>query len=122
VVSNFRSLLGKFFGIHCKKGLSIFLSPAGVSLTKLSMAGNNYSGQGEFGKCDIPAVDGKTANLFLQCMFSPFSFIRGLSWPPYVQVSFSLKWRKLSITEFHCKLLSVSCGDIGFKKKVKIKY
>jgi hypothetical protein len=39
--------------LHCKKRLpvSFFLSPAGMSLTKLSLAGNNLiiPGQGEFG-------------------------------------------------------------------------
>jgi hypothetical protein len=29
--------------VHCKKRLAIFPSPAGMSLTKLSLAGNNYS-------------------------------------------------------------------------------
>ncbi len=56
--------------IHCKNRLAVFLSPAGMSLTKLSLVGNKFRipGQGEFG--DIPAGDGKTAsaNLFLQCM------------------------------------------------------
>jgi hypothetical protein len=38
------------FLVHCKKRLSIFPSPAGMPLTKLSMAGNNLiiSDQGEF--------------------------------------------------------------------------
>jgi hypothetical protein len=38
--------------IHCKKRLAVFLSPAGMSLTKLSLAGKYYiiPGQGEFGK------------------------------------------------------------------------
>jgi hypothetical protein len=37
---------------------------------KLSLAGNNLiiPGQGEFGVSDIPAGDGKIANLFLQCI------------------------------------------------------
>jgi hypothetical protein len=37
--------------IHCKKWLSFFPYPAGMSLTKLSMAGNNLiiPGQREFG-------------------------------------------------------------------------
>ncbi len=37
--------------VHCKKRLVIFPSPAGMSLTKLSLAGNNLFilGQGEFG-------------------------------------------------------------------------
>jgi hypothetical protein len=42
--------------IHCKKRLAVFPSREGMSLTKLSLAGNNLS--------DIPAKDGKTANLF----------------------------------------------------------
>jgi hypothetical protein len=38
--------------IHCKKRLSVFSSPGGMPLTKLSLAGNNLivPGQGEFGK------------------------------------------------------------------------
>jgi hypothetical protein len=38
--------------MHCKKGLSIFPSPGGMSLTKLSLAGKNLiiPGQGEFGQ------------------------------------------------------------------------
>jgi hypothetical protein len=37
--------------VHCKKSLAIFPSPAGLSLTKLSLTGNNLiiSGKGEFG-------------------------------------------------------------------------
>ncbi len=51
--------------IHCKKRLAIFLSPAGMPLTKLSLAGKNYIilSQGEFGY-DIPAGEGKIAKLF----------------------------------------------------------
>ncbi len=39
------------YNIHCKKGLSIFPSPAGMSLTKLSLVGNDLiiPFQGEFG-------------------------------------------------------------------------
>ncbi len=35
---------------HCKKWLAIFPSPAGMSYTELSLAGNNKTipGQGEF--------------------------------------------------------------------------
>jgi hypothetical protein len=38
--------------LHCKKRLAIFPSPAGMSLTKLSLAGNILIilGQGGFGK------------------------------------------------------------------------
>jgi hypothetical protein len=37
-----------------------------MSLTKLSLAGNNLinPGQGDFGYSDIPAVDRKNSNLF----------------------------------------------------------
>ncbi len=44
---------------HCKKRLTIFPFPAGMSLTKLYLDGSLV--------CDIPAGDGKMANLFLQC-------------------------------------------------------
>jgi hypothetical protein len=56
--------------VHCKKRLRIFLSPAGMSLTKLFLAGNNiiFLRQGEFPVGDIFAGDGKIANPFLQCM------------------------------------------------------
>ncbi len=37
--------------LHCKKSLTVFPSLARMSLTKLSLAGNNliFPGQGEFG-------------------------------------------------------------------------
>jgi hypothetical protein len=40
--------------VHCQKSLAVFLFPAGLSLTKLSLAGNNFNTliipcQGEFG-------------------------------------------------------------------------
>jgi hypothetical protein len=38
--------------VHCKKWFAIFPSPAGMSLTKLSLVGNYkiIPGRGEFGK------------------------------------------------------------------------
>ncbi len=38
--------------LHCKNSLAIFLSPAGMPLTKLFLAGKNLinPGQGEFGQ------------------------------------------------------------------------
>jgi hypothetical protein len=38
--------------LHCKKRLAVFPSPDGMSLTKLSLAGNNLiiPGHGEFGQ------------------------------------------------------------------------
>ncbi len=59
--------------LHCKKRLAIFPSPAGMSLTKLSLGGNNdviyklFPPRESF-VSDIPAGDGKTANPFLQCV------------------------------------------------------
>jgi hypothetical protein len=40
------------FSIHCKKRISFFPSPAGMSLTKLSLVGNNLilPGQEDFGQ------------------------------------------------------------------------
>jgi hypothetical protein len=54
-------------GVQCKKRLVVFPSPARMSLTEFSLAGNNFiiPAHKEFG--DIPAGDGKTAILFLQC-------------------------------------------------------
>jgi hypothetical protein len=42
----------KMYSFYCKKRLAIFSSPAGMSPSKLFLAGNNLiiSGQGEFGK------------------------------------------------------------------------
>jgi hypothetical protein len=56
--------------LPCKKRLTIFQSPPEMLLTKLSLAGNPLiiPGQGVFGYSDIPAWDGKIANLFLQCI------------------------------------------------------
>jgi hypothetical protein len=57
--------------LHRKKRFTSFPSPAGMSLTKLTSGRNNsvmtslFPSQGEFG--DIPAGDGKVANLFLRC-------------------------------------------------------
>ncbi len=59
-----------FSPLHCKKKVSGFPVAAGMSLTKLSAAENNLiiPGHGESGTVsDIPAGDGKTANLFSQC-------------------------------------------------------
>ncbi len=49
--------------IHCKKGITVFPSTAGMSLTKFSLV------------CDMPIGDGKTANLFLQCFFRQHRYV-----------------------------------------------
>jgi hypothetical protein len=56
---------GKRKQILCKNRLAFFTSPAGMSLTKLSLAGNNsiFPGQGKV-VSDIPPGDGETANPF----------------------------------------------------------
>jgi hypothetical protein len=55
--------------LHCKKELAIFPSPAGMSLTKLSLGGKKTKlfPPRKSLISDIPAGDGKTANSFLQC-------------------------------------------------------
>jgi hypothetical protein len=54
-----------YISLHCKKWLSIFPPPAGMSLNKLSLAGNNLiNSTRESLLIDIPAGDGKIANLF----------------------------------------------------------
>jgi hypothetical protein len=63
---HFTDLLGII--LHCKKMLVIFPSPAGMSLTKLSLAKNiHILPARESLVSDIPAGDGKIVNLFLQC-------------------------------------------------------
>jgi hypothetical protein len=66
------------FSISCrymtytvKKRLATFPSPAGMSLTKLYLCGNNLiiPAQGEFDKWH-PAGDGNVSNLFLRCTLS----------------------------------------------------
>jgi hypothetical protein len=55
--------------VHCKKSFSIFLSPAGMSLTNLSLAGNNdviykLFPPRESLVSDIPAGNGNIEKLF----------------------------------------------------------
>jgi hypothetical protein len=59
----------KYTVVHCKKKLAVFPSAAGMSLSKLSLAGNNFiiPEARESLVNDIPAGDRKTINLFLQC-------------------------------------------------------
>ncbi len=53
---------------HCKKGLAVFPAPAGMSLTKLSLGGNNliFPAQGEFSQWR-PGWGRENGKLFLQC-------------------------------------------------------
>ncbi len=55
--------------IHCKKRFAVFPFPAEMSLTKLSWAGiiKLFPARESLAR-NIPAGDGKTANLFLQCI------------------------------------------------------
>jgi hypothetical protein len=63
---------------HCQKGFPIFPSPAGMSLTKLSLDGNydviyKLFLHRESLVSDIPAGDGNIEKLFLQCTYFPSS-------------------------------------------------
>ncbi len=52
-------------GIHCITGLAVYPSPAGMSLTKFSLIGNNLLLPArESLVSDMPAGDGKIAYLF----------------------------------------------------------
>ncbi len=67
-------IVNKFYNLHCKKNFSIFPSPAGVSLTKLSLGGNNLYMTSLFPPreslvSDIPAGNGNIEKLFLQCVY-----------------------------------------------------
>jgi hypothetical protein len=75
--------------MHCKKRLTIFPSPARMSLIKLFLAGNNLliPGQGVFG--DVLAGDRKIVHFFLQCVL-------------YTHTVLNLK----SCPYFHCLLFS----------------
>jgi hypothetical protein len=66
----FFALEGLQCGVYTvKKCLPFFPSPAGMSLTKLSLAGNHLiiPRQGDW-LGHIPAGDGKVESIFLQCM------------------------------------------------------
>jgi hypothetical protein len=54
--------------VHCKKRLAIFPPPVGMSLTKLSLAGNNliFLDQGEFGRWH-PGWGRELANIYRLC-------------------------------------------------------
>ena len=80
--------------VHCKKRLASFPSPAGMSLTKLSLAGNNdviykLFLPRESLVSDVPAEDGNIANLFFYRVVT--SLIRGdhppAWWPHWRQVT-----------------------------------
>jgi hypothetical protein len=59
-----RDTIGK--QVHCKKGLAIFPSPAGMSLTKLSLGGKklNYSRPGRVWSVTSRLGMGKRLTLF----------------------------------------------------------
>jgi hypothetical protein len=65
--------------IHRKKSFSIFLSPSGISLSKLSLGGNNLYMTSLFPPreslvSDIPAGDGNIEKHFLRCTTTNVSF------------------------------------------------
>ncbi len=64
-------LLLKFLYLNCKIRLAVLSSPAGMSLTKLSLAWNKLfnPGKGESLVSDIPGGDRKIANLFYSVLY-----------------------------------------------------
>ncbi len=72
---------------HCKEELAIFPSPAGMSLTKLSLGGKKTKlfPPRKSLISDIPAGDGKTAKSFLQCMvnFGMINMAGKLTWSTF---------------------------------------
>ncbi len=77
--------------VHRKKSFSIFPSTAGMSLTKLSLGGNNdviykLFPPGENLVCDIPAEDGNIEKLF-------YSEGKGLSYRP-ARLAASIPWKR----------------------------
>ncbi len=67
--ADFRLKRSRFmFKPHCKKGLAVLPSPAGMSLTKLSLVS------------DIPAGDGKMANLFFTVQYDSTVYQQPVLW------------------------------------------
>jgi hypothetical protein len=65
--------------LHRKKSYSLYTSPAGMSLTKLSLGGNydviyKLLTPRESLVSDIPAGDGNIVKLFLRCMLAVLIF------------------------------------------------
>jgi hypothetical protein len=86
--------------VHCKKISAIFPSPAWMSLTKLSLAGKKsiIPGAVESLVSDIPAGEGKIANLFLQCVMLPALYCRGRNPRNF----------KINSSHRHCPILNQS--------------
>jgi hypothetical protein len=65
----FTLLSSEYNFLYLASWLVVFPSPAVMSLTKLSLAGNNLiiSGHGEFGKSTSRLGTGKSTTFFLQC-------------------------------------------------------
>ncbi len=65
--------------LHRKKNYSVYTSPVGMSITKLSLGGNydviyKLSAPRESQVSDIPAWDGNIVKLFLRCMLTVLIF------------------------------------------------
>ncbi len=73
------SIYGKISLAHCKKGLAVFPSPAGMSLTKLFLGGNNFiipDPTRESSVSDIPAAWGRGKwPTFFYSAYSPSMFV-----------------------------------------------
>ncbi len=72
----------KNYSLHCKKRLSFFPFPDGMSLTKVSLAGNNLiiPGQGEFDLLTSRLGMGKSLTCFTVQLFNSVIYLRKLRW------------------------------------------
>ncbi len=98
---------------HRKKSFSIF--PSGMSLTRLSLGGNNLYMTALFPPreslvSDIPARDGNIEKLFLRCDFFSFSKLKKKS------VSISPILKKFIKKRSEMPLLKLPTKIIKFKK------
>ncbi len=114
--------------IHCKKRLAIFLSPAGMSLIKLSLAGNYwiFPDQGEFGKwhlgwgrekpltffCSVHKtsphfIKQKFRQLFLLYNNARISFTLCAIHLVQVCIIFKIQLKRVPVTSFEPSLLPV---------------
>ncbi len=94
---------------HPEKSFSIFPSPAGMSLTKLSLGGNNDVINKLFPPRESLAGDGNIAKLFLRCivlnsmpprgiLFSPFQIAVFMNKTYIHHENISIFWKDLIIT------------------------
>ncbi len=100
--------------VHCKKGFPIFPSPAGMSLTKLSLDGNydviyKLFLHRESLVSDIPAGDGNIEKLFYSVVFQTAWF--------HIRTTRSTHSRATCIYSIHTSQLKIEQTQYTDKKK-----